>query len=293
MADCMRQTSADCRELCRTVPLRQSSVGHHLGDRRSYAILGGGALLILSERGGGMNPIRHETLAVFGVALLLWGFGEQPEATGVAQRPDSYPEARVLPPADQVAPRDSLARANRVVLYRNAKYGFHLRYDSSQVRISVWPTEKGVDFLQGPSRVARVRVIDDRGLRAYFSKDSLRVENLRETTVLPDTLLAAAILCTVNGSVAGEDDGLALPPTKISHDSNSHGTRFTKVWCDYAVRWHNKSTAHYSAGPFYLVDVSSPSRVTVVQIMYDWSRAAPEDVETFLDSLVSTIEIVR
>jgi hypothetical protein len=228
------------------------------------------------------------------MSLLLSGCGRQQDSAKIAQKPYPYPEVTLSSPGNEVARAESLAHANRLVKYRNSKYGYNLRYDNSQVRINAWQSEEGVDFLRGSSRIAEVSVIHDRDLRDFIPRDSLGVQALLGTGLLPDTLDAAAMLYTVNGCAAGGpngDGGLEMPPTRISHDTNSFGIRFTKLWCDYVTRSLNKSTAHYPAGPFYLVDISLLTRPALLQIRYDCSRVAPKDVETFLDTLVNSVEV--
>jgi hypothetical protein len=235
-------------------------------------------------------------MAMVGVALLLSGCSKEQESAKVAQKPYPYSEVRMPHPADPVARAESLAPVNRVIQYRSPKYEYGFRYDSSQVRIDVWQSEEGIDLLRESSRVAQVRLINSEELSGHLSHGTQGIEDLRETHVLPDTLFAAVIRRMVNYCTSGgtdSDGGLEMPPTKVIRDTNSNGIRFLKIWCDYVIHWYNKPNVRYPVGPFFCVDVSSPTKTRFLQIMYEFDRATPKDIETVLDSLVQSVEIVR
>ena len=243
-----------------------------------------------------MNPVRNTVMAMVGVALLLSGCSKEQESAKVAQKPYPYSEVRMPHPADPVARAESLAPVNRVIQYRSPKYEYGFRYDSSQVRIDVWQSEEGIDLLRESSRVAQVRLINSEELSGHLSHGTQGIEDLRETHVLPDTLFAAVIRRMVNYCTSGgtdSDGGLEMPPRKVSRRTTSNGVRFLKIWCDYGIHRYQEPTERYPVGPFYCVDVSSPSKPRFLQIMHDCSRVTSREVETFLDTLVNSIEIVR
>jgi hypothetical protein len=225
------------------------------------------------------------------MSLLLSGCGRQQESAKVAQRPYPFPEVTMSSPANEVARADSLVKANRLVQYHNPKYGFGLRYDSSQAMINTLSTdEEDFNFWRGSDCIAQVNVTNTGEFGDYSHVDSSGKVNLRETTLLPDTVYAAAMLFMMECCSGGDSDP-ELPPTNVSHDKNSHGTSFVKMCFNFAARWGEKPTDRHPAGPFYLVDVSSSTQRFFLQIMPDCSRVAPKDVEAFLDSLVNSIEV--
>lgn len=250
----------------------------------------------IGQSEGGMNPVKHTALLMCALALLLLGCGKQQEAAKVPVGSTAAAEAHMLPPRDIAVRADSLIHANHVVTYRNSKYGFSLRYDSSFVRVNAWATGEEVGFLRDQTLFAQLWVMHEGHLSGYIRRDSLWIENLRETTMLPDTPYAAAVLRMMDGCAAGgpdADGGLEMPLTEVSRDTTPHGVHYLKIWCDYVVRWNDKAPDHYPVGPFYLVDVSTPGKRTFLEARYDCSRRTPTNVERFLDSLVNTIEIVR
>jgi hypothetical protein len=261
-----------------------------------------------SERS--MNSVQRMTLFGGVVILLLWACGKPQEAAKASGR-SSIPTSVKLPPMfNEGAGKDSLARRSHFGQYHNATYGFDLSFDSSQARINTVSYDvKNFNFWTGEDRIAQANVIERGDLGDYFHFDSSGLANLQETTLLPDTPFAAAMLdmlhdCSEDNSDDGLDmpstrvsrdpnDGLELPPTRVTRDVNSHGVRFVKLWCNYIVHEYNKPTEHFPAGPFYLVDLSTSTRAVFLKIILNCERAAPKDAETFVDSFVNSIEIVR
>lgn len=244
-----------------------------------------------------MEPLRYISTIMCVVAMLLGGCRKHEESAKATQKTDAYSVVRLSGSVDEVAGSKALSHTDHRATYRRPEYGYEFCYDSSQMMIV--PRGGGsLEFRHGPTRVARLFVINILELYPNVKTDSVWGETfLRRTGMLPDKILASAMHRTTDVCAADGDDGssyLEMPPTRVLRDTTAHGIPFSRVWCDYVYRsFGHPPPPRRNVGPIYLVDMSALGKPMYLGIIHHCEKIAPPDIETFLDTLVNSLEIVR
>ena len=174
--------------------------------------------------------------------------------------------------------------------------GYSFQYNASQ--LSVIPRKSGkVDHLvHGPYHIADFRLMDTSDLARYCFPRAEPAKAQPWPTLPADSVMMAAIRCTINSLRSTARDGeclLEFPPARISRGTDHMGLSVAKAWFYFDMHWYDRPWERQPAGPIYFVDVSSPSRRAILEVDYDCSKLAPHWIESLLDSVVASVRVLR